>query len=110
MQLIIFMLNQLRSCPPVIIGLFDICEISTLDAKRQNCVHVRSRSKWKKRIVQEKLAFLVLLLECSLGICVAVWFSCGKDNMLAYIAGGKSRVPFATQSCVCIGKGSHLNS
>lgn len=44
----------------------------------------------KKRIAKEKLALLVLLLECSLGICLAVWFSCGKDNMLAYIAGGKS--------------------
>lgn len=109
MQVIVFMLNQLRSCP-VIIRLFDICEITTLDAKRQNCFHVCSRSKRKKRIAKEKLAFLVLLLECSLGICLAVWFSCGKDNMLAYVAGGKSRVPFATQSCVCTGKGPHLKS
>lgn len=98
------MLNQLRSCP-VIIELFDICEIATLDAKKQNYVHVCLRSKRKKRIAKEKLVFLVLLLECSLGICVAVWFSCGKDNMLAYIAGGKSRVSFGIQSCVCIGKG-----
>lgn len=48
MQVIIFMLNQLRSCP-VIIELFDICEIATLDAKRQNCVHVCLRSQRKKR-------------------------------------------------------------
>lgn len=54
------------------------------------CVGKRKR---KKRIAKEKLVFLVLLLECSLGICMAVWFSCGKDNMLADIAGGKSRVP-----------------
>lgn len=58
MQVIIFMLNQLRSCP-VITELFDICEIAALHAGRQNCVHVCLRSKRKKRIAKEKLAFLV---------------------------------------------------